>query len=199
MSKLINLVGQKFGKLKVIEYAGNSKWLCKCECGNTKIINGKHLREKETFSCGCYRIERAKQMVDEFHEKNKKHQKSKTRIYKIWQGMKQRCFNKNNPAYKIYGSRGIKVCDEWKSSFQMFFKWSINNGYSDVLTIDRIDFNKNYSPDNCRWIPLEKQAHNTRNNVNITYNNETHCLAEWARILKIDRHKVKEVLLNGAN
>lgn len=199
MTKLINLEGQKFGKLIVIKYVGNSKWLCKCECGNKKIVNGKHLRGQEIFSCGCYRSKRAKQMVSEFHEKNKKHKMSKTRIYHIWQGIKDRCTNTRNPAYKNYGERGIIICEEWKNDFIKFYMWAKNNGYKDNLTIDRINNNGNYEPYNCRWIPLEMQAQNTRNNINITYNNETHCLAEWGRILKIDRHKVKEVLLNGAN
>lgn len=196
--KLINLIGQKFGKLTVIKYLGSSYWLCECECGNKKAINGKHLRYKNerTLSCGCIRSKRAKIMVEEFHKNNITHGKSKHRLYKIWQGIKDRCLNSKNQAYKNYGGRGITICKEWLK-FENFYIWAINNGYKNDLTIDRINNNDIYKPSNCRWISLELQARNTRNNVNITFLGQTHCLSEWGRILKINRKKVKEVLGYG--
>ena len=109
------------------------------------------------------------------------------RIYKLWSHIKDRCYCKTNKDYKNYGARGIIVCDEWKNNFVEFFKWAIANNYDDTLTIDRIDFNGNYEPSNCRWVTPKEQARNRRNNKLITYNNETHCISEWAEITGIPR------------
>lgn len=121
------------------------------------------------------------------------------RIYRIWSHLKDRCFCKTNKDYKKYGLRGITICNDWKDKqkgFINFYNWSINNGYKDNLTIDRINNNGNYEPNNCRWVTLLEQARNRRNNKNITYNNETHCISEWAEILNIPRkcleHRLKK-------
>lgn len=107
------------------------------------------------------------------------HGDTKTRLYRIWTAMKGRCSNKNIPCYKYYGGRGIDVCDEWKTSYQSFKEWAINNGYAEHLSIDRIDFNGNYSPENCRWVTRKEQARNTRKNRFYTIDGETHCMSEW--------------------
>ena len=164
MSKVNDLTGKKFERLKVIEYYGNNKngkalWLCQCECGNTKIILGNSLLSKLTLSCGCYNKELVKKV-------NIKHNMSYSRLYKVWQGMKTRCYNPNFIYYCNYGGRGIMICDEWKNDFSKFYEWAINNGYKEGLTIDRINNDGNYEPDNCRWITRAEQNRNQRKTKN---------------------------------
>lgn len=179
MGKLIDLTGKKFGSLTVIERVQNKNnrvyWLCRCDCGNEKIIASDSLRQGLTLSCGCLH----KKIVAKTCKNNfLKHGLAKTRINNIYHNMKRRCLDKTN---KNYGKRGIQVCEEW-SKFENFYNWAINNGYQDDLTIDRIDNNGNYEPSNCRWVNYKKQANNTRKNCNITYNNKTHTLIEWAEL-----------------
>lgn len=119
-------------------------------------------------------------------------------IYNRWKHIKQRCYNPKDAAYKNYGGRGIKICDEWldkEKGFINFYNWAINNGYKDNLTIDRIDNNGDYSPNNCRWVTMKIQANNTRHNKKITFKNETHTLTEWSEILNINlqtlAHRIK--------
>lgn len=121
----------------------------------------------------------------------KKHYKSHTRIHNIWRKMKTRCFNKNDKIYKYYGGKGITVCPEWKTDFMSFYDWAMSNGYTDDLTIDRIDVNGNYEPKNCRWTTMKVQANNTTRNRYITYKGETHTLSEWCDILGIDSGLVR--------
>ena len=111
--------------------------------------------------------------------------KHNARLYNIWRKMKQRCYNNNDPKYKNYGARGICICDEWKHDFILFYNWAIENGYRDELTIDRIDVDGNYEPDNCQWATPKQQARNTTKNRNYTINGETHCLSEWCEILNL--------------
>lgn len=110
-----------------------------------------------------------------------------TTIYSRWCAMKERCYNPNNKGYKRYGARGITVCDEWRNSFEAFYEWSVSNGYQDGLTIDRIDNNKGYSPDNCRWATHKQQNRNYSRNHMITYNGKTQCIADWADEVGINR------------
>lgn len=119
-----------------------------------------------------------------------KHNHSHARIYFCWQSMKDRCYNPNNKNYKNYGGRGIKVCDEWKD-FVVFEKWAKDNDYNDKLTIDRIDVNGNYEPSNCRWVDMITQENNKTNNRFITYNNETHTLMEWSKILNCNYNSLR--------
>jgi len=162
MGSLIDLTGQRFGRLVVAERAANrgkniSYWWCICDCGTEKEIRGSNLRHGATRSCGCLLSERAR-------ETHIIHGKCHERIYNIWLGMRQRCSNKQNPAYYRYGGRGITVCNEW-NDFQAFYQWAMANGYSDDLTIDRIDNMKNYYPQNCRWTTWGQQGINRRNNT----------------------------------
>lgn len=108
----------------------------------------------------------------------------------MWRGIKLRCYNKNSKRYKDYGGRGVAVCDKWKNDFMNFYDWAINNGYSDNLTIDRINNEGNYEPNNCRWVTIKQQSRNRRSNRNITINGETHCLSEWCEILGLNYKKV---------
>ena len=154
-------------------------WLCKCDCGTEKIIQGDCLLKGHTKSCGCLRASLLPIL-------GLKHGLGKTRLHSIWLDMRRRCYKKNRKSYKDYGGRGITICDEWKDDFLSFYIWSINNGYEDNLTIDRIDVDGNYEPNNCRWITKKEQNRNTRTNIKITYNNQTKSLSEWAEILKIN-------------
>lgn len=155
MPNLIDLTGKRFGRLTVIEYLGKGRWLCACECGNRKAVSGPHLRSGATKSCGCLHSDQLKRSLT-------KHGGSKTRLYRIWLGMRKRCSNENCRAYERYGARGIKVCEEWSESFEAFRAWSLANGYADDLSIDRIDNDCGYSPDNCRWATAMTQTHNRR-------------------------------------
>lgn len=178
--KTANIKGQKFNKLEAIERKGKDKygnylWTCACDCGNKIQTTVSHLRSGNTQSCGCYQ----KQKVQEIFSK---HNLKGTRIYTIYQNMKERCYNSNHPAYKYYGGKGVAIAQEWHS-IEDFYQWALNNGYQDDLTIDRIDGTKNYCPENCRWIPMRDQAKNQTSNINITYRGETKILAEWASLL----------------
>lgn len=181
-----DLTGQKFGRLTVIERAengknGSTRWLCRCECGNEKIIEGGHLRSHKIKSCGCL-------LTDVLIKRNYTHGMTNTRLFHIWQGIKNRCYNKNFEHYKHYGERGITICKEWKNDFVKFYDWSMNNSYNDTLTIDRIDVNGDYEPSNCRWVKQAEQSRNRRDTVYITYNGETHTFYEWSKITGINQN-----------
>ena len=137
MGKINDLTNQKFGRLKVVEYYGNNRhgkalWLCQCDCGKAKVIVGSSLLNKYTLSCGCYNKEYAKKL-------HSKHNMSYSKLYKVWQGMKTRCYNPKFIYYCNYGGRGISICDEWLDDFAKFYEWAIANGYKEGLTIDRIN------------------------------------------------------------
>lgn len=174
MAKLIDLTGNKYNKLTIVERRGSDKnghplWLCKCDCGNYKIYRGDKVKTGKIKSCGC--------LIGQHHGL------CNTRLYKIFDGMKERCYNKNKSNYKYYGARGIQICDEWLTDFIKFYVWATENGYKENLTIDRIDPNGNYEPDNCRWVTKLEQANNKRNNVHITYNGKTQTISQWCNEL----------------
>ena len=165
---MIDLIGQKFGRLTVVEFAGvkknGARWKCVCDCGLTVIATGANLRNGNTKSCGCLRRE----MVAEMGHKNRKHGEGHgnyTRLYSIWCGMRQRCNRPTHHAYDLYGGKGVKVCDEW-NDYAVFKEWAMANGYADDLSIDRIDPDKGYEPENCRWItPSENTARANKNHT----------------------------------
>ena len=192
-----DIIGKKFGKLTVIRLAeikiiNNRKrtfYECKCECGNIVIRNKDKLKEGRMSSCGCYPTGKMLAKHGLWSYDNK--------LYGVWQTMKARCFRKTCQKYKDYGARNITVCEEWKNDFKAFNDWAITNGYKEGLTIERIDVNGNYEPSNCKWITREEQAKNKRSNIFIEFNNETHCLKEWARILNLNYKALHSRLKNG--
>lgn len=197
MGKVIDLTGKRFGKLTVMEKHSQDKWggwnwLCRCDCGNETVVSGGHLRGMKTKSCGCSRKE----------SKNFSHKMTGSRIYSIWQAMKSRCYYEKSKAFKHYGGRGIKVCDEWKNSFIRFYEWSMKNGYDETAergqcTIDRIDVNGNYEPNNCRWATIKQQANNTRRNHFIEYNGKTQTVSQWANELGVEPDSIFNRLQKG--
>ncbi len=164
--KAIDLTGQRFGKLFVIEQTDSKitpsgqkqrQYVCKCDCGNTVIVRSLSLRKGEAKSCGCLRVEQAKENLKTIKPK---HGLRFTRLYGIWKNMIQRCYNPKAVHYDRYGGRGIKICNDWKDDPETFYKWAMSNGYTDELTIDRINNDGNYEPSNCRWITMKEQAQN---------------------------------------
>jgi hypothetical protein len=182
--KTVDLSFRVFGKLTVInkvENAGkNTAWNCVCECGVKKSILTYNLLSGKSQSCGCVRGVK----LGKF---SKTHGESKTRLYGIYKGMKQRCNNENTLAFKYYGLKGIKLCDEWLSDFLTFKKWCYDNGYDDEKTIDRINSNDIYCPENCRWVSFEKQQNNKLNSFFLTINDEKLTIAEWAKRNNINK------------
>lgn len=200
MPKAKNLIGQKIGRLTIISEVPslNKKygkyWLCECECGTQKILRGSSIG-RSTFSCGCLKKEK-----DIAKCKTKtKHGMSNTRIYKIWAGIKTRCYNSKNKIYKFYGEKNIKMCKEWESSFEEFYNWAISNGYNDKLSIDRIDYSGDYEPNNCRWATNIEQANNKSFNHFVEINGERHTVAEWSRIYNITGSYIYQRCKRGMN
>lgn len=180
MGQTQTMLGKRFGRLTVIEFAGITKtrksmWICKCDCGSiTSPICGYKLRGGLTQSCGCLKVEKV-------IERSTKHKKCHTRLYRIWAGMKDRCYNPGATKYHRYGARGITVCEEWLNDFQAFYDWAMANGYRDDLTIDRIDNDSNYCPENCRWANNEAQCNNRGHQILVVINGELKTLAQVAK------------------
>jgi hypothetical protein len=155
---------------------GRSYWNVQCDCGEIKTlrIDGMH----DYSTCDKCKAEKQRQRM-------LTHGETKTSLYKTWQGIKERCYNSNSTIYKYYGGRGITVCEEWLDNFLAFYNWSIENGYTNELTIERKDVDGNYCPENCRWATQVEQANNKNNNHLLTFNGESHTIAEWGRITEI--------------
>lgn len=170
-----DLTGTRYGKLLVVSMADNkgrfTQWNCLCDCGNATVVATAHLTNGHTKSCGCLRSETASINFST-------HRKSNTRLYRMWRNIKTRCENSKCNHYHLYGGRGIHICDEWRNDFSAFEEWALNHGYQDNLSIDRIDVNGSYTPDNCRFVTMKEQENNKRANHYIYYNGERKTLAE---------------------
>lgn len=189
--KAVDLIGQKYGRLTVLKRAekknGNrhARWVCECDCGNVVVVSSDKLRNGDTRSCGCYKIEKATERISNYnaeeHENpNLIHGMSGTRLYWAYFHMLERCYNENINNYKNYGGRGITVCNEWRKSPKAFIEWALLNGYGDDLTIDRIDVSGNYEPLNCRWVDMKTQANNKTTNVFVELNGDRITLSQLA-------------------
>lgn len=185
-SGLVDKTGERYGRLTVVSLSEKRSgrktyWLCKCDCGNYKEVRSDCLGSVN--SCGCLKKEQDSKNLTKHH----RHKLSGTRLYREWQGMKRRCLNANDNRYSDYGGRGIKICNEWLVA-DNFFEWALNSGYSDELTIDRIDVNGNYEPSNCRWATIKEQSNNRRSNVLFTHRGKTQTLTQWAEEFGINPH-----------
>lgn len=179
-----DLLNKEFGLLTVIEYLGKNEkkeniWLCECKCGNTTVTTSSCLLTGNKNSCGCLK------------RKPKTHGKRYTKLYYIWSNMKNRCFNKKCKDYIFYGARGISVCNDWRS-FEFFDEWAIENGYREGLSLDRIDNDRSYCPENCRWVTMNEQFNNRRSNHYIEYNGENKTITQWAK-----EYGMTEQMLSG--
>lgn len=186
MSRKIDLTGMKFGRLTVQYQVPNNnhhtRWHCVCECGNTKDVLQQNLANGHVRSCGCLLSERSLERINAFNSSmgREHHNETKSRLYHIWIGIKARCLRKASTSYKNYGARGITICREWLDSFATFQEWALSNGYSDELSIDRVNVDEGYSPENCRWVSKSVQsfnirmpARNTSGHVGVSWNKQT--------------------------
>ena len=212
MGALADITGKKFGRLTVLEYAGSNNsnralWKCLCDCGNEVIARSDALKTGKKQSCGCLNNERRSQRCI---ARNTKHGMTHKRLYAVWCNMRRRCNDEKTPEYKNYGARGIKVYPEWDKDFMTFYMWATANGYDEnakrgECTIDRINVNGDYSPDNCRFVDLMVQGSNKRNNRMITHNGETKTQSEWARFYGKNRSffcghdEIVEKRMNGCD
>lgn len=177
MKPIENQIGNKFNRLTVIDgpvrVTKNNRvaWVCVCDCGNVTTVETAKLKNGHTKSCGCYHRE----MLRIAHTT---HGDSYSRLHKIWTCMKERCNNPNNPAYAYYGGRGISVCEDWRE-YENFQRWALSSGYDERLTLDRIDVNGNYDPQNCRWADRYQQARNKRDSKYYTLNGVTMHAHDW--------------------
>lgn len=179
-------IGEKYGRLEVIDIkrvpikAKRTQLMayCKCECGNECIVDIPRLATGRKRSCGCLHH-------DVLEKRLTKHNGSGSRIYRVWIGMKERCYREKHRYFKHYGGRGITVCEEWRNSFEAFRDWALANGYTDELTIDRIDPNGNYEPSNCRWATAKEQANNRNNSIYVEYAGQKLTIAELSNVTGI--------------
>lgn len=208
-SSIVDITGERFGRLTVLHRVANIKnqvaWHCKCDCGNEVDVIGTYLKSGRKKSCGCMMQERHSTIHLEWAKHNAKKIQEKfgvdpetvtgfsyTRLYREYWSMHSRC-KPNYHHSNVYHEKGITVCDEWTGEygFWQFREWSMQNGYSDSLTLDRIDNDKGYSPNNCRWATMQKQQNNRSDNVFITRDGETKTLKEWCRYYNLDYGMVK--------
>lgn len=203
MGAFIDLTGQRFGRYFVLSRAEDQvspsgrhrvMWMCLCDCGNVKIVHGDSLVSGHVVSCGCYKAEiKRAQLTTHGGTVGGK----PTRLYKVWDGMKARCYNPKKEYYAIYGGRGIAMCEEWHNSFEAFRDWALSHGYADNLSIDRIDNDGPYCPDNCRWATISEQNNNKSTSHFLTFNGETKTIAQWAEETGFSFHLIYSRISKG--
>ena len=187
-SKIKDLTGQKFNHLTALRIASRNPlyWECRCDCGNAKNVRPSNLVRGQVKSCGCIH-----------HKGNPKHNQCYTRVYRIYAKILRRCFSSDEPCFNNYGGRGITMCDEWKNSFTSFSEWAYSHGYKEGLSIDRIDNNGNYCPENCRWVDPCVQSNNRRINRVFTIGGKTQTLSQWCHDYDIPYSRVHARLHSG--
>ena len=178
---MIDISGMRFGRLVAVKYVSKGKWLCKCDCGKEVLNTPYSLIHMGVVSCGCYKVDNPLRIT---------HGQSKTPMYKVWLGIKQRCYNKKAKFYHCYGGRGIKMCDRWlgEHGFENFLS-DMGERPSPKHSIDRIDVNGDYTPENCRWATQKEQCNNQRKNIRLEHGGISHSIGEWAAIYGISRVK----------
>lgn len=201
IKKVRDLTGQRFGKLVARSIVGQDKhknviWLCDCDCGQTHEVVSRALVNGHVNSCGCMGH-------GEFRSKRQeKHGGSKERLYGVWGGMLNRCYDPNRTEFSNYGGRGIEVCDEWRNSYAAFRSWAYANGYDPALpgkdcSLDRIDTDGNYEPSNCRWVTMLEQSRNKRETVWLNYRGRLITIPEAEEISGIAQSTIRSRLYNG--
>lgn len=196
-------LGKRHGRLTVIERVenatnGDAMWKCRCDCGKETIVRGRNLRKGHTKSCGCLHDEKARERMTSMLTK---HGGSGTKLNNVWQSMKDRCSRKGSKEYHRYGGRGIVVCPEWRDDFAAFRDWALANGYHEGLTIDRIDNDGPYSPDNCRWITLNEQQCNRHGCIKVRITDlrtgiktESRTIAEASRMTGVSQSTISRMI-----
>jgi hypothetical protein len=189
-------IGKRFNKWVILEYAGmnvykSRMFICQCDCGNIKTTSIASLLNGKSRSCGCIRIELFKQRATT-HGLHKRHG-----LYLTWCSMINRCENPNNRRFEHYGAKGISVCKEWRTDYKSFYDWSISNGWAKGLSIERIENNKGYSPENCKWTPRGEQSYNKTNVPLIEHNGKKLCAQHWGKELNIPVYRIKKGLNDG--
>lgn len=182
MARYKDITGQKFHRLTAlypVEGVRPMKWHCVCECGAEVDVDAGSLRRGDTKSCGCYR-----------RELHRTHGMSRSKLHGVWSGILQRCYYDKHIDNKWYSQKGLEVCEEWRCDFKVFYEWAMMTGYREGLTLDRIDNDLGYSPDNCRWRTPQEQANNRSTNIRIEYNGKTQTLKQWASELGINYSKL---------
>ena len=203
--KVVDITGQRFGRLIVIERRGSmydkpvSAWLCKCDCGNEKIVSLIHLRNGATKSCGCLNKEIAAERgrKSRIGERARKHGDFGTKLYGIWAAMKRRCNNPKTRYYADYGGRGIKVREPWSSDYSSFKLWAISAGYEEGLSIERIDVDGDYCPENCKWISKNEQNANKRVSIRLEFQGNTYSIKELSQLTGLKERTIQARYYKG--
>lgn len=201
MPNFIDLTGQRFGRLTVVKRAPDhftksgsriTMWHCACDCGEEKNVTANALRKGVTISCGCYAREINSIRTSERNRKMAtKNGLSKEKLFHVWNAIRHRCYFETDDFYHIYGGRGIRMCDEWKEDYSAFKEWALKNGWKDGLSIDRIDNNGPYCPENCRWATAKEQANNRRSNRLFSAFGVTLNIQQWSERLGIPYNKLR--------
>lgn len=205
----IDLSGKRFGRLVVLCETDERRskqiiWKCKCDCGKEVLVAGYCLRDGTTKSCGCYKRDKFTEMAKTYPRK--RNSPTKERLYHIWLDMRRRTTNPKRGNYYRYGARGIRVCDKWYNSFDVFMEWALSHGYDNTLSIERIDIDGNYCPENCRWANKTEQARNKENTRYFEYGGKKKTVKEWSEITgipyttllrRIDDGRTKDIFTAG--